>query len=280
LGTLLLFIPHILDAPHETSFGFDKTKKRSISFAEAEDSPHKGKRRVFSTQFIGGKKKKKMSESSTSMIFKLLIVGDGAVGKSNLMTRYISDEFSADSLATIGVEFMTKIVRIDGRSVKVQIWDTAGQERYRAMAKSVYNGAKGALIVYDIASKASFESVENWLRDIRTLAPSCQVFLVGNKCDLEHLRQVPRDVADRYARENGLSFLETSALSRTNVDRAFECLIRAVADGGVTSPLVGGGPSSSGGKQALHAAKAVARPASVNLKPPERDDDAQKPCPC
>jgi Ras-related protein Rab-11A len=217
-----------------------------------------------------------------SLLFKLLIVGDMSVGKSNLMTRYVSDEFAADSLSTIGVEFLTKVVRLDGRSVKVQVWDTAGQERYRAMAKSVYNGAKGALIVYDISNRASFESVENWLRDIRTLAPACQVFLVGNKSDLEHLRQVPQDVAARYARENSVSFLEASALSKANVDRAFECLIRAVADGVPASPVISSGPQSGdGAKQAIHAARAVPRPASVNLSPPERDDDKSKPqCSC
>ena len=221
----------------------------------------------------------KMSDSmSTTMIFKLLIVGDGTVGKSNLMTRYVNDEFSADSLATIGVEFMTKVVRIDGRSIKVQVWDTAGQERYRAMAKSVYNGAKGAFIVFDISSQSTFDSVPNWLRDIRTLAPQCHVFLIGNKCDLEHIRQVPKDVADRFARDNGMSFLETSALSRTNVDRAFECLIRAVADG---LPPSGGGSGEVVGKPAVSKGKTVARPASVNLSPPAKDPaDQQRPCPC
>lgn len=167
----------------------------------------------------------------TSLSFKVVIIGDSGVGKSNLMTRYTTNEFSQDTPATIGVEFMTKSIKIEGRDAKIQIWDTAGQERFRAISRSIYHGAKGAMLVYDITSQASFDSIPTWLQELRVFVPAtCCIFLIGNKCDLEHLRVVKKETADRFARENGLSFLETSALEKTNVDKAFEWLAKSVYD--------------------------------------------------
>lgn len=167
----------------------------------------------------------------TNLSFKIVIIGDSGVGKSNLMTRYTTNEFSQDTPATIGVEFMTKSIKIEGRDAKVQIWDTAGQERFRAISRSIYHGSKGAMLVYDITNQTSFDSIATWLQELRVFVPAtCCVFLIGNKCDLEHLRVVKKETADRFARENGLSFLETSALEKTNVDRAFEWLAKSVYD--------------------------------------------------
>ncbi|ESL08550.1 small GTP-binding protein Rab11 [Trypanosoma rangeli SC58] len=167
----------------------------------------------------------------TNLTFKVVIIGDSGVGKSNLMTRYTANEFSQDTPATIGVEFMTKSIKIEGRDAKVQIWDTAGQERFRAISRSIYHGAKGAMLVYDITNQTSFDSIPTWLQELRVFVPAtCSIFLIGNKCDLEHLRVVKKEVADRFARENGLSFLETSALEKTNVDKAFEWLAKSVYD--------------------------------------------------
>ncbi|CAD2222617.1 Rab family, other [Angomonas deanei] len=167
----------------------------------------------------------------TNLSFKFVIIGDSGVGKSNLMTRYTINEFSQDTPATIGVEFMTKSLKIEGRDAKIQIWDTAGQERFRAISRSIYHGAKGAMIVYDITNQSSFDSVATWLQELRVFVPpTCCIFLIGNKCDLEHLRVVRKENADKFARENGLSFLETSALEKTNVDKAFEWLAKSVFD--------------------------------------------------
>ncbi|ORC86905.1 putative small GTP-binding protein Rab11, putative,Rab11 GTPase [Trypanosoma theileri] len=180
----------------------------------------------------------------TNLTFKVVIIGDSGVGKSNLMTRYTANEFSQDTPATIGVEFMTKSIKIEGRDAKVQIWDTAGQERFRAISRSIYHGAKGAMLVYDITNQTSFDSIPTWLQELRVFVPAtCSIFLIGNKCDLEHLRVVKKEVADRFARENGLSFLETSALEKTNVDKAFEWLAKSVYD------LVVAPVDASGGKR-------------------------------
>lgn len=173
----------------------------------------------------------------TNLLFKVVIIGDSSVGKSNLMTRYTTNEFSQDTPATIGVEFMTKSVKVEGRDAKVQIWDTAGQERFRAISRSIYHGAKGAMLVYDITNQQSFDNIPNWLTELRVhVHATCSIFLIGNKCDLEHQRVVKKDVADRFARENGLSFLETSALEKTNVDKAFEWLVKSVYDVVVAGP--------------------------------------------
>lgn len=174
----------------------------------------------------------------TNLLFKVVIIGDSGVGKSNLMTRYTTNEFSQDTPATIGVEFMTKSVKVEGRDVKVQIWDTAGQERFRAISRSIYHGAKGAMLVYDITNQQSFDNIPNWLTELRVhVSATCSIFLIGNKCDLEHLRVVKKDVADRFARDNGLSFLETSALEKINVDKAFEWLVKSVYDVVVAGPV-------------------------------------------
>lgn len=177
----------------------------------------------------------------TNLSFKIVIIGDSGVGKSNLMSCYTTNEFNQDTQATIGVEFMTKTLQIEGREAKIQIWDTAGQERFRAISRSIYHGAKGAMIVYDITNQSSFDAIPAWLQELRAFVPAtCCIFLIGNKCDLEHLRVVKKDVADRFARENALSFLETSALEKTNVDKAFEWLAKSVYDV-VVAPAVQGG---------------------------------------
>nr|CCC92182.1 putative Rab11A GTPase [Trypanosoma congolense IL3000] len=207
----------------------------------------------------------------TNLTFKVVIVGDSGVGKSNLMTRYTANEFSQDTPATIGVEFMTKSIKIEGRDTKVQIWDTAGQERFRAISRSIYHGAKGAMLVYDITNQSSFDAIPTWLQELRAFVPAtCSIFLIGNKCDLEHLRVVKKEVADRFARENGLSFLETSALEKTNVDKAFEWLAKSVYDN-VVAPV---DSAAAGKRPPLNAGSAAKRP--VNLSPSSLSQPSNK----
>jgi Ras-related protein Rab-11A len=106
-------------------------------------------------------------ESSEDYLFKVVLIGDSAVGKSNLLSRYARNEFNLNSKATIGVEFQTQSMEIDGKEIKAQIWDTAGQERFRAVTSAYYRGAVGALIVYDISRKATFDNVGRWLEELR-----------------------------------------------------------------------------------------------------------------
>lgn len=155
-------------------------------------------------------------------LFKFLVIGSAGTGKSCLLHQFIENKFKAESNHTIGVEFGSKVVNVGGRSVKLQIWDTAGQERFRSVTRSYYRGAAGALLVYDITSRETYNALTNWLTDARTLAsPNIVILLVGNKKDLEDDREVTFLEASRFAQENELMFLETSALTGENVEEAF-----------------------------------------------------------
>lgn len=163
-------------------------------------------------------------------LFKIVLVGDSNVGKSNLLARLVNNEFLADSRPTIGIEFGTKTVAVDGATVRAQVWDTAGQERYRAITTAYYRGAHGGVIVYDVTHRASFESAWRvWLRELRKMAgPSLPVVLIGNKADLRSQQAVPAAEARERALAEGVGFFETSALTGENVATAFEEFIAAV----------------------------------------------------
>lgn len=159
-------------------------------------------------------------------LFKIVLIGDSGVGKSNLMNRFTKSEFYSDSKSTIGVEHATKTLRIEDKTIKAQIWDTAGQERYRAITSHYYRGAVGALLVYDITDYSSFENVVTWLWELREYADSeIIIVLVGNKSDLGHLRVVEEKEARAFAEKEKLFFIETSALDSSNVDEAFKTIL-------------------------------------------------------
>jgi Ras-related protein Rab-11A len=168
-------------------------------------------------------------EGGEEYLFKIVIIGDSAVGKSNLLSRYARNEFNPHSKATIGVEFQTQSMDIQGKEVKAQIWDTAGQERFRAVTSAYYRGAVGALLVYDITRRTTFESVGRWLDELNTHCDTTVArMLVGNKCDLESIRDVSVEEGKSLAEQEGLFFMETSALDATNVKTAFEMVIREI----------------------------------------------------
>ena len=130
----------------------------------------------------------------------VVLIGDSGVGKSNLLSRFTRNEFNLDSKSTIGVEFATRSIQIDNKTIKAQIWDTAGQERYRAITSAYYRGAVGALLVYDISKSLSFENVTRWLKELRDHADSnIVIMLVGNKTDQRHLRAVPTEDGKTFA---------------------------------------------------------------------------------
>lgn len=162
------------------------------------------------------------AEDDYDYLFKVVLIGDSGVGKSNLLSRFTRNEFNLESKSTIGVEFATKSLNIDGKIIKAQIWDTAGQERYRAITSAYYRGAVGALLVYDVTRHATFENAERWLRELRDHTdPNIVVMLIGNKSDLRHLIAVPTEDGKSFAERESLYFMETSALEATNVDNAF-----------------------------------------------------------
>ncbi|CAD5190911.1 ras-related protein RGP1-like [Musa acuminata AAA Group] len=162
-------------------------------------------------------------------VFKVVLIGDSAVGKSQLLARFSRNEFSVDSKATIGVEFQTRTLTIDSKTIKAQIWDTAGQERYRAVTSAYYRGAVGAMLVYDITKRQSFDHVARWLEELRGHADrNIVIMLIGNKSDLGSLRAVPTEDAKEFAQRESLFFMETSALESTNVESAFQTVLTEI----------------------------------------------------
>ncbi|KAF7456550.1 Ras family protein [Cryptosporidium felis] len=162
-------------------------------------------------------------------LFKFIVIGDAGAGKSCLLHQFIENKFKKGSSHTIGVEFGSKIITAGGKRIKLQIWDTAGQERYRSVTRSYYRGAAGALIVYDITNRESYNHLVNWLADARTLARvDISIIGVGNKLDLKDKRQVTFLEASRCAQENDILFLETSALTGEGVEEVFVKVTRLI----------------------------------------------------
>eukprot|EP01106_Pelomyxa_sp_JSP_P006422 TRINITY_DN2033_c1_g1_i1.p1 TRINITY_DN2033_c1_g1~~TRINITY_DN2033_c1_g1_i1.p1 ORF type:complete len:221 (-),score=62.39 TRINITY_DN2033_c1_g1_i1:174-809(-) len=155
-------------------------------------------------------------------LFKYIIVGDTAVGKSCLLLQWTDKRFQPVHDLTLGVEFGSRNITINNAQIKLQIWDTAGQEKFRSITRSYYRGAAGALLVYDITRRDTYDHLGTWLEDCRRFsAQNIVIMLIGNKCDLDASRAVSRDEGERFAKENGLVFLETSAKTAVNVDEAF-----------------------------------------------------------
>ncbi|CAH1439179.1 unnamed protein product [Lactuca virosa] len=170
-----------------------------------------------------------MADEECDYLFKTVLIGDSAVGKSNLLSRFAKDEFYLDTKPTIGVEFAYRNTKLGDKIIKAQIWDTAGQERFRAITNSYYRGALGAMLVYDITRNETFEHVRKWLQELREFGdPDMVVVLVGNKSDLVDLREVEVEDGQKLAEVEKLCFLETSAKENVNVEDAFLQMITKI----------------------------------------------------
>nr|BAA84640.1 PRA2 [Pisum sativum] len=179
-------------------------------------------------QEMNGVEAEKLQEK-IDYVFKVVVIGDSAVGKTQILSRFTKNEFCFDSKSTIGVEFQTKTVTINGKLIKAQIWDTAGQERYRAVTSAYYRGALGAMLVYDITKRQTFDHVARWVEELRSHADgSIVIMLIGNKGDLVDQRGVQTEDAVEFAEDQGLFFSETSAFSGENVNSAFLKLLQEI----------------------------------------------------
>jgi small GTP-binding protein len=158
---------------------------------------------------------------------KIVVVGDSGVGKTNLIRRFIQDDFQSNSKATVGVEFFSKSFKMNDNVFKIEIWDTAGQERYKSITAAYYKGAKGGLVVYDVTSKTSFDNVDNWVSEIKEKASTdMKTMMIGNKIDLKDERAVSTEEALEKAKLLELPLMEASALDSTNVKQAFYDLLK------------------------------------------------------
>jgi len=216
-----------------------------------------------------------MDSESYDFIFKIVLLGDSGVGKSNLVFRFTKNEFNKDSKSTIGVEFATKTVQIeDNKLVKAQIWDTAGQERYRSIASSYYRGAVGALLVYDVTDRNSFNHVPMWLKEVEENAEKdCLIMLVGNKTDLNDQRTVFVRDGRAFARKNGLAFIETSALDSTGVDTAFQRILQEIYKTQTKKQLKNVNRANDGGGEQFHAGRGQ----SISLQTTNVEPEAMQP---
>lgn len=170
--------------------------------------------------------------------FRVIIIGDQGVGKSCMLLRYKENRFEPMSTSTVGVDLHIKTVLVDGHKLKLQLWDTAGQERFRAIARAYFRNAVAALLVFNIANKRSFDRLPDWIRDIKEHATQehTPIFLiVGNCSDRDRYRQVSRLCAEEFARREGVDYIETSAMTGSNIEEAFNLLakrtLEAIQDG-------------------------------------------------
>ena len=170
-----------------------------------------------------------MEKESYDLLFKLILIGDSSVGKSNILLKYLKNEFDQNSRATVGVEFGTKNLMINNKKIKIQIWDTAGQERYRSITSAYYKGAKGALIVYDITRKNTFDNIDKWIADLKLNGDkNICIVILGNKSDLNDQREVNKELGMKKSEMFKTAFMETSALNGENITKAFDEVIQQI----------------------------------------------------
>ena len=165
---------------------------------------------------------KSSNPSDYQFIFKLILIGNSGVGKSSIIQRYMKNTFEESYKCTIGVDFLMKTLNLNGKTVKLQLWDTAGQEKYKSMVASYYRGANVALVVFDITSHASFDSLPVWIENYYKNGPEQKnIILIGNKKDMEESRQVTQKEAEMFSETNNMMYFETSAKEGDNIEYIF-----------------------------------------------------------
>ncbi|KAJ7307316.1 hypothetical protein JRQ81_009324 [Phrynocephalus forsythii] len=233
----LLFSPPPFLHPHLKNFlKFDfigRAPKRTLQKTSPPCCFHPGERRrrrpgLDPAGLRGGVRGGIMAKSYDHL-FKLLLIGDSGVGKTCLIIRFAENNFSGTYISTIGIDFKIRTVEIEGKRIKLQVWDTAGQERFKTITTAYYRGAMGIILVYDITDEKSFENIQNWMKSIKENASAgVERLLLGNKCDMENKRKVPRERAEKLSKEHGIRFFETSAKSSINVEEAFNTLAQDI----------------------------------------------------
>ena len=163
---------------------------------------------------------------------QILLIGDSLVGKTCLIQRYANGIFKEDYITTVGLDYYTKQEMIKNLNVSVKLWDTAGQERFKALTPSFFRNAEGVVIAYDVTNSESFDNLKFWISSIKTNLFEKNIFIpiiiIGNKIDLEDMRDISKDVASAFAKENNFKYFETSAKTGEGVDEAFRDLVNQI----------------------------------------------------
>ena len=155
--------------------------------------------------------------SSSMETYKIILVGDSSVGKTNLLTQYVDEKFTENNISTVGIEFKNKIIELkNGMKIRLQIWDTSGQEKFMSLTKNYFRGCNLALFVFDVTNKASFDDIQMWLNSFKDVnGEKSKRVLIGNKIDLEN-RVVDKEEAENFSKENDLQYFEISV--KENID--------------------------------------------------------------
>ena len=163
---------------------------------------------------------------------QFLLLGDTEVGKTCLINRYTNGVFREEYISTVGIDFYTKQEEINNKTVQVKIWDTVGQERFRALTPSFLRNAEGVVIVFDVTSQESFDNVKGWINSIKSNIGEnvIPIIIVGNKIDMENMREISKEDGNKTASENGFKYFETSAKTGKGVDEAFKELVNQILD--------------------------------------------------
>ena len=156
---------------------------------------------------------------------KILIIGDSRVGKTSLLLKYVDNIFPEEHIGTIGVEYKDKYVTRGNFNIKLSIWDTAGQERFRSITKNIYRNANGVLFVYDVTVKKSFENIKNWIKDTQKIDKDIKGIILGNKIDLNNIKEVGKDYLEDLGAKFKMPVLEVSAKDNINVVEVFNLII-------------------------------------------------------
>ena len=173
---------------------------------------------------------KENNEEEEEIKIKIMLLGESQIGKTSFIQRYVKNNFNLSYITTVGIDFQLKQIKMNNKSIKLQIWDTAGQERFKNITKSYFHSSDGFIVGYDITSRLSFTNVSTWLKEINENAPEeIQKILIGNKCDLNE-REVTTEEGQKLAEENGMKFFETSAKNDINVKETFEAITKDILD--------------------------------------------------
>jgi len=170
---------------------------------------------------------------SRKILLKVIVLGESGVGKTSLLVRYVNNKFTMATRSTIGADFLSKQIVVDDKPTTLQIWDTAGQERFQGLGTSFYRGSDGAIFVFDVTRKSTFDELGAWKKSFliqinQENNSEFPMLVMGNKIDVETEREVSKKSIEKWCQENNLQFVECSAKESTNVDKAFITIARQI----------------------------------------------------